>query len=158
MANDNLLTVNITDDAGKPKTVNVFFTASTTLAQIQGWATEGIASLDAMIDGVIESAEVTLAITLPGGLKTTPVANSTVRRGALLSFDNPTRYKWDQYIPTFTPSSMPNGVVDQTAAGIVDWLGEMVNGVTVSAVLIQPTNASGEDLTDIHKATETFRK
>lgn len=139
----------------KPST---FFPSTTTLAQVQGWATDGIASLDDTIDGKIVSADVLLPITLPGGIKSAAVANSTVRRGALLSFDTPTRYKWDQYLPTFTPSKMADGVVDQTAAGIVDWLGEMVNGVVVGETAQQPTNASGEDLTDISKATETFRK
>lgn len=155
---DSLLSIGIVDIVGARKTVNVFFAASVTLAQIQGWLTVAAAHLAAFNVGVISDARVELDMTLPSGLPTTPVAGSTVRRGALLSFDNPTRYKWDQYIPAIDTSILVGTQVNQTAGGVDQWLADMVDGVTVSSVLIQPTNGSGEDLTSTFKAYETFRK
>jgi len=158
MANDNLLSIGIVDVVGARKTVNVFFLNTVTLAQIQGWATSALVDLNAFNVGVIEYARVTLDLTLPSGLATSPVAGSTVRRGALFSYDNPTRFAWDQYIPAIDTDILVGTEVDQAAGGVDGWIAAMVDGVTVSSVLIQPSNGSGEDLTAVNHATETFRK
>jgi len=155
---DSLLSIKMHDIVGANKTVNVFFPAATTLAQIQGWWTAAAVDLNAFSNIVIDGASVTLELTTPGGLATVPVAGSTVRRGALFSFDNASRFKWDQYIPGVDPVIFVGTSVDQTATGVEEWIADMVDGITVSSVLIQPTNGSSEDLTAIDHANETFRK
>jgi hypothetical protein len=158
MANDTLLSIGIQDVVGARKRVNVFFVNTVTLAQITGWLADAAVALNGFLDGIITDAYVQLDVALPGGLATSPVAGSTVRRGALFTFDNPTRFAWDQYIPAIDTDILVGTEVDQSAGGVVDWLAAMVDGVTVSSVLIQPTNGSGEDLTSTTTAVETFRK
>lgn len=155
---DSLLSVGIRDVAGGTKTINIFFPEATTLAQVQGFATPVLGYINGMIDGVIDYARVTLDLTLPGGLRTTPVAGSTVRRGALFSFNNPTRYKWDTYVPAFDPDNLTGTTVNLNAATVDEFILAMVAGVDVSGTDIEPTNGSGEDLTSLDHADETFRK
>jgi len=155
---DTLLSIKMHDITGAKKTVNVFFPAATTLAQVQGWWTDAAVALNAFSNIVIDGADVTLALTTPGGLATTPVAGSTVRRGALFSYNNSTRFNWEQYIPGVDPVIFIGTEVDQGATGVDDWIAAMVDGITVSSVLIQPTNGSSEDLTSVDHANETFRK
>jgi len=158
MAHDVLLTIGIEDIVGATKTINVFFPAATTLAQVQGWATSALVNLSNFEFGVIKYADVTLPITLPGGIGTAPVAGSTVRRGGLMSFDNPTRYSWDQYIPAIDTTVLVGTDIDITNTDVAAWITAMTTGISVSGTFIQPTNGSGEDLTALRKATETFRK
>src|SRR6185295_12063362 len=85
-------------------------------------------------------------------------AGSTVRRGALFGFENPTRFAWDQYVPAIDLDVIVGTSVDPEATGVEDWLAAMVAGITVSSVLIRPTNGSGELLTNVLTSEETFRK
>lgn len=158
MANDTLLSIGVQDITGAKKRVNVFFVNTVTIAQITGWLADAAVALNAFLDGFITDAEVTLPVALPGGLATGASAGSTVRRGALMSFDNPTRFAWDQYIPAIDLDVIVGTNIDITDTGVANWIAAMVDGVTVSAVLIQPTNGSGEDVTGLNHATETFRK
>jgi len=158
MADDILLSIGVKDIAGKSKRVPVFFPSTTTVAQITGWLADAAVALNAFLDGYITDAEVTLPVALPGGLATGATAGSTVRRGALFGFENPTRFAWDQYVPAIDLDVIVGTSVDPEATGVEDWLAAMVAGITVSSVLIRPTNGSGELLTNVLTSEETFRK
>lgn len=151
---DSLLSVKVGDDAGKSKTVPVFFTSSVTPANIQSFATAYLPLLDAVIDGVIESASLTLDITVPGGIKTTPVVDSTVRRGAVESFATPGRFDWSLYVPSFSLTKITGGNIDISDADVVAFNAAYVTG----AGGFTPSNGLGLDLTAFLRAMETFRK
>lgn len=151
---DSLLSVKVVDDAGKSKTVPVFFTSSVTPANIQTFATDFIPLLDATIDGMITEATVTLDITVPGGIKASPVVDSTVRRGAVESFANPSRFNWSLYIPSFSLALITGGNIDITDAAVIALNAAYVTG----AGGFTPSNGLGLDLTAFLRAAESFRK
>lgn len=77
---------------------NLFDTS--TLAQIQTETTAFAPLLDAITGAVIEKATVTFPLTLPGGIKTDPVADYRNTRGALIGFDVlDSRYRWTNRVP-----------------------------------------------------------
>jgi hypothetical protein len=158
MAGDTLISVSVTDIVGAVKQNLVFLPSGTTLAQAQGFLTAFAPLVDALSQGVITHATVEFDLTLPSGLKSTAVAASTVRRGALWSFLNPTRYKWAAYLPAVDPSILSGTEVNPAAGGVAAYVAAYDTGITVSSVLIAPTNGSGEDLTALDHANETFRK
>jgi len=155
---DTLLSVGVIDDAGASKRANVFLPSTMTLAQIQGWSDVYTPLLDAVDDGKITDAQVTFALTLPGGLKGSPVADSTVRRGADFTFLNASRYKWPAYIPAWSLTYIIGGNIDIVSTPVSDFLSAYTAGLVVSSVTYQPTNGSAFDLTALSKAKEAFRK
>jgi len=155
---DSLLSIGVLDDAGATKRANVFLPGSMTLAQIQGWSDLYNPFLDAVIDGKISDAQVTFALTLPGGLKGSPVADSTVRRGADFTFLNPSRYKWPAYIPAWGLTYIVGGNIDIVSTPVSDFLSAYIDGLVFSSVTYQPLNGSGFDLTALSKSKEAFRK
>jgi len=151
---DSLLSLKIGDDAGKSKTLPVFFTSSVTPANIQTFLTAFAPLADAVIDGIIESASLTLDLALPGGLKSSPVEDSTVRRGAVESFANPSRFAWSLYVPSFSLTKITGGNIDIADADVVAFNAAYVTG----AGGFTPSNGEGLDLTAMLHAAESFRK
>ena len=151
---DSLLSVKVADDAGKSKTVPVFFTPSVTPANIQTFFTAFAPLLNDVIDGVILSASMTLDLTMPSGLRTSPVADSTVRRGAVESFANPSRFAWSLYVPSFSLTKITGGQIDIADADVVAFNAAYVTG----AGGFTPSNGGGLDLTALLNAAESFRK
>lgn len=155
---DTLMTVGIEDDAGASKRVPVLLPSSMTLAQIQGFSDVFTPLLDAVVDGKLTSPEVTFGLTLPSGLKGSPVADSTVRRGADFSFLNASRYKWPLYIPSWSLTLIDAGNINTTDTAPSDFLSAYTLGLVVSSVTYQPLNGYGDDLTALSKSKEAFRK
>ena len=155
---DTLLSVGIIDDAGKVKRAPVFLPSTMTIAQVQGFSDLYCALLGAAIDGKIQDAQVTFGLTLPSGLPSSPVADSTVRRGADLTFSNPSRFKWPLYIPSWSLSLIDSGNVNVTTGAGSDLVSAYVDGLIFSSVTYQPLNGSGFDLTALSKSKEAFRK
>jgi len=155
---DTLLSVGMIDDAGATKRANIFLPSTMTLAQIQGWSDVYVPLLNDVIDGAPTDAQVTFGLTLPSGLRTTPVADSTVRRGADFTFANASRYKWPAYIPSWSLTLINNGDIDIVTTPAADFLSAYTLGLVVSSVTYQPLNGSGFDLTALSKSKEAFRK
>ena len=155
---DVSVTLGIQDSAGVPKTVLTRLPSATTLAQAQGFVTSYAALVDTIVGGVVTYAEVTLPLTLPGGIKSTPDVSSTVHRGGLFGYDNPSPFKWSQYLPSLVPSLFTGELVNIGDDDVAAYITAMEDGVTVSGTPIQPTNGYGDDLTTNTTATESFRK
>jgi len=155
---DTLLSVGIEDDAGATKRANIFLPGSMTLAQIQGWSDVYQPLLDAVVDGKLTDAQVTFGLTMAGGLKSSPVADSTVRRGADFTFNNASRFKWPAYIPSWSLAFIDSGNINIVDTDPADFLSAYVLGLVVSSTTYQPTNGSAFDLTALSKSKEAFRK
>lgn len=157
---DTILSVSIKGQ-GKARKQNVIaFAGTVTLAQLQGWATDYLPKLDAVENGVIESASVTLGLTLPGGLKTSPTDEAQrVNQAALLAFTNSTRYVHDVYVPGMPMAAFtPDGSLDLEFAGVGAMLDDYTTGVDVSGTTIKPTNGSGEALIALDHGKFTYLK
>jgi len=155
---DTLLSVGILDDKGSSKRANIFLPGTMTLAQIQGWSDVYVPLLDAVDDGKISDAQVTFGLTLPGGLKGSPVADSTVRRGADFTFLNASRYKWPAYIPAWSLTYIIAGEIDVVSTPVSDFLSAYTAGLVVGGTTYQPVNGFSFDLTALSKSKEAFRK
>lgn len=155
---DTLLSFGLIDDAGKTKRVPVFLPSTMTLAQIQGWSDLYAPLLDTVVDGKLTLPEVTFTLTLPSGLKSSPVADSTVRRGADLSFANVSRNKWGLYVPSWSLTYISSGDIDVSTTNPAAFVDAYVSGLTFSSTVYQPLNGYGDDLTSLSKSKEAFRK
>ena len=155
---DTLLSLGILDDAGATKRAPVFLPSTMTLAQVQGFSDVYAPLLNDAIDGIVTDAQVTFQLTIPGGLRTTPIADSTVRRGADLTFSNASRYKWPLYVPAWSLDLITGGNIDIADPNASDLISAYVDGLVVASVTYQPLNGSGFDLTALSKSKEAFRK
>jgi len=107
--------------------------SSEAIADIQTFVTNHAASLDAIVGGVIQSAQVSYALTLPGGLNDTPDDDRPVSRGGLFAFSAAgTAYRSSIYVPTIIPTLVANNG-DIARAGATDtWLTDLLSGTEVS--------------------------
>jgi len=140
------------------KSVDTFLPPATTLVQAQGFMTGFAPLVDVIVGGVINEASVSFPLTLPGGLKSSPDVGATVHRGGLFGYDNPSPYKWSQYIPSLTPTLLIGEQVNVGDSDVGAYITAMESGITVSGTPIQPTNQYDDDLTTNTTAVESFRK
>ena len=112
MALVSVVSFAIRDYVGGKKAVPFYVPASMSLTDVQSGVTTMAAALDAAIDGSIDSVRVSIGLTLPGGIKGSPVNGHTVREGGLLGFDaQNTDYKYSEFIPTWEEAGFAGNVV-----------------------------------------------
>jgi hypothetical protein len=101
MAVVDVLSYTVQDAAGKQKTFAQYIATGTTVTDIQDIVNTGAPLLDAVVDGKIISAQVQLALDLPGGLKADAVDENRVREGALLDYTaDDTSYRQSFFVPS----------------------------------------------------------
>ncbi len=94
------------------------------------------------------------ALALPGGLKAGAVASIDNRDGAVISFDNASRYAYSTWIPGWLPTLFTGNDVNQAGAGVAAFLA----GYTAGLGGVMPTNGFSDDLTSLLKAKKSIRK
>lgn len=153
MALVNELSYKITGDQGDSKTLVVYFPATVTVAQMISFSDDFAPLLNAVIDGVILEANIKVAVTLPGGLRTTVVADSDVHAGALLSFDVAnTAFSFSHYIPTWRDFS--DDLVNLAGTGVGAFITELEDGDGT----ISPSDRYANDLVTNIASTKVNRK
>lgn len=158
MAETDVLSVPITGDGGGSKRVLVHFPTGLSVADIQAFWTAAAIELNNMTNGVLGTAQVTFNLTNPGGLRTDPVADQFVKRGALLSFDAAaTKYAYSQYIPAINPALVTGGQILVTDPIFIAWRDRMLLG-EVGPPARLPGDEYSNDLTGLNSATLRFRK
>lgn len=156
MALTNLLSIQVTDADGKSKTIPLYFPDTTTLADLQDYADTFLPNLDAVIDGKITQATVTLQLTLVGGLKASAVDGNRVREGALLRFAaDDTIYKHSIYIPSWENTGFAGDVV--LATGAYDTVQDNI-AVGIGDPAVAPSDEYGNDLNSFINGNRKFRK
>jgi hypothetical protein len=105
MAVVNAISVKIQDyvgGEGSTKSLVLYLPATVSVSSINTLLSTLLPALDDVIDGQIMEARVNLALTLPGGLKSSPVTGQDVHNGANLTYDpNNTDYAFSIYVPTW---------------------------------------------------------
>jgi hypothetical protein len=154
MALTNLISFSIRDIRGKRGQVHVYVPNSFTIAQIQTYVTALAVDVNAMTGGVVDSAQVTLALTLPGGLRATPVEDVFVSNGANWAFSaENTNYRHTIHIPAFNPSLIDGGeIVD--AGGVI---AAFEPHITAGDTVVLPSDQYGNDLTAVLGKSLSFR-
>ncbi len=151
---DTLISYTVLDADGDKGDVHVFVPAARTQAEIAAYNTNFAAALDAVIGGQIVSGSYTIELTLPGTIKSAPLALSERQLGALLSFDNPSRYNWGLYVPTWKPALFSGNDVDLAGVGVATFIANYVTGDGT----VFPTNGYAFDLTALSKSRKAHRK
>lgn len=129
----HLLTFTILDSAGKTKSVVVPMADTESITDIQTFVTNHAALLDAVIGGVIQSAQVQYALTLPGGLNATPADDMPVSRGGLFAFSaTGTAYRKSIYVPTVLASLISNDGDIPNAGATATWITDLLSGTEIS--------------------------
>jgi hypothetical protein len=155
MATPHLLSFRIADDAGNSANVNVFLDPLLAVADIQTFVDSFAAALDAVTAGVIQTASVSLALSLPGTLKGTPLIDHPVQTGALIGYTaEGTVYRWSQFIPAIRQTLVTAGALDTSAGALGTLVTDMVNGITG----VEPVDRYNNDLTGDLGAELRFRK
>jgi len=156
MALTNILSVQLVDADGKPKTMPLYFANTTTLAELQDYADAMLPLLDVIVDAKITAATVQLQLDLVAGLKASALDGNRVREGALLRFPAAdTIYKHGIFVPSWENAGFAGDVALLTGA-------YQTFQATISAgagdPVVSPTDEYGNDLGAIISGERKFRK
>lgn len=153
----SLISYSIKAAVGKPKSLPFYVPSSgLTLANAQLWSDDMAPLLDAVTEGAILGASVTFALTLPSGLKATPLADSDIQEGALFSMVAAgTIYKEGIWVPAYLQSLFTGTEVDTVGAGASKDFADYIKATTHS---VAPSDKYGNDLTEVYSAEKKFRR
>jgi hypothetical protein len=155
MAVVSVLSYSIVDDDGNAKSMPIYIPAGATVANIQAFSDAMAPLLDDVLDGVINAVTLSIGLTLPGGLKSSPVAGSNVQEGALISFDvASSNYSHSIFVPAWAQAFFSGSQVtlEDTEPGL--FATQMVSGSNT----IAPSDRAGLDLTSVLSGSKRFRK
>lgn len=154
MALVNAISFSLEDYSGDRRTARFFCPATATLAEMQSLSNAIAAELDPITGMKILGSTVSLALTLPGGLKASAVNDIDAERGVNWSFTvSGTVYSYTVRTPGATNAIVDGEDLVETA-DTADWLTVMLDGDATT----EPTNEFGGDLTGFKSAKVTFHK
>jgi hypothetical protein len=149
MAIVSTIGIRIRDYVGGEKSFPLYVPATVSLATIQSELNAFLPELDAVIDGKIELAVVTIGLTLPSGMKGAPVTGHTVREGVLNSYDAAnTDFKFSPY----WPSAAEAGFVGNS------WLNTGIYATANGGPIVFASDKDGNALSSYLSGRRTFRK
>jgi len=103
MALVHTIGIGIQDYAGDRKSMAIYVPATLSLATVQTDLNTYLPLVDAAIDGKIVDAEITMALSLPGGMKGSAATGNTVHEGALGRYSAAaTAFTYGQYVPSWS--------------------------------------------------------
>lgn len=153
------LSLQVIDGNRVPKSIQYFYaTASGLLADMLSMAGTFIPLVDAVTQSQIVKADLVLPLTLPGGLKSAPVASSNNEIGGLVDFDlSGDAGHYGLWTPNFIPagfSTVLPTVIDQTQTDVAAYLAALL-GTTDTTKFI---DFYGFDLSSVRSAIKSVRK
>lgn len=157
MALVNILSYQIQDDNGTPKSMPIYFPAGLTIAQIQSASDLFAADIDAAIAGIVSEVQLTINLTLPGGLKSVVSEFCDAQRGALLGYRAAnTKYRHSIFVPTWPDAGFDGDDVSGTYTEGNTLEQDFVDGL--GATLLAPSDKQANDLTAYLDGAKAFRK
>lgn len=154
MALVNIISFSVRDSDGDSASIPIYVDTGMTIAEYQAFVTFFAPLLDSVLGSQIDSSTLTLNMTLPGGLKTEPVANIENQKGGNLSFMAAnSRYKHSTRLPGLLPANFSGKSVLTT--GDMDTL---IQGIIAGDATVIPRDRQGNDLTALASAVKTFRR
>lgn len=158
MAIPTMISFTLRDSDGDPNTVPIFVQSGLTLAQYTSFSDAAVALLDAVTGAKVESANLTIGIALPGGLKASAVANSENQLGALFSLNTPARYKHGLRVPAWLPALFAGKEVDLEGAGVAAFVNMLTAGLDIGGTQVTPRDGYDNDLVSVATATKSHRR
>jgi hypothetical protein len=155
------IAVTIRDEPGERTAASAYFTFpdTLTLAQTVTYLQTLISRVDAVTDGVVDRARLSLTVPLPGGIKTTPATGSDNEETGLFTFKltDPGSKSWAFDVPAIAQAvlqaSSPNRI-DLTNTDVQN----LVTYFTSSGAGTPTNNVWSSTLSAIRTALKTFRK
>lgn len=110
----------IRDGKGLTSRTLVHLPSATTLANATTYAQAFASAMDDVIGGKIESIDICIGISLPGGLKADPVATSDIEEGAVFVYEDADGRVYRQRLPTFLETLIETGTrqVDNSSVDV----------------------------------------
>jgi len=154
MAQVDLISFSLADDDGNVASVPIFIPTGSTLAAIQTFANSMAAAIDGVSAAKIQSASVMKALTLPGGMKGSPLGDHYVNHGANIGYDAAdTVYRHTVRIPAIKLTLLTGENVNVADPLFVTFDTGMTGGFGADV----PCDRYGNDLTSLLSAIATFR-
>lgn len=148
----------IRDAKGETSQLEVHLPSTLSLAQWTGFASQCAVLIDAVIGGAITRVGIVIAVTLPGGIKSAALTNSDVEEGAKFQFATAGGFRTGFRIPTFLETLIASNsrAVDLEDADVAALVNAIEEGLTVSSVVIQPSDGRDDDVVALTSAKEQF--
>lgn len=118
------LSVQLTDSLGVTASVPYYLSIADTqtIDDLNTAMAAILTDLDAVTGAVIANATVNIDVTLPGGIKATPIAGSEVERGALFNWSQlGIKYKFGILVPALRSTLIVNGKINLADAAVSAW-------------------------------------
>ena len=146
----------IRDEEGLVARTLVHLPTATTLSAATTFAASFGGLIDAVTGGVLESIDVCIGVSLPGGIKTTPDSGSDIEEGAQFVYEDADGRIFRQRLPTFLESLIVAGTrqVDNSNAAVQGVTDAIVTGLAGTA----PVTLAGTDITAMVSDKEQFVK
>lgn len=155
-----LVSIGVRDDAGSSATLPIYIEdTGLTLADVQGFADLMAGLVDDITDGVVTNIAITFNHTLPAGLKASAVADSSVQKSGLFTFELvDSKYALSVRVPAMKEAFVTSGNIDTAATEVAAFISAINSGLVPDVTLVYPTNQFGFDVSGLRKAVLTFRK
>lgn len=155
MAVVNLISVQLTDDRGQTTSTTIPIPATVSIADVQAYVTAMLPYLDAITGAKITGASVSLALTLPGGLKAAALSDHLNGMGVNFGYSAAnTNYRWTFRLPAAAQTIISSG---EWNTGDGNWT-NFAPYLTTGDGTVAPCDRYGNDLTALLGAEVTFRK
>jgi hypothetical protein len=151
--------ISVIDADGNNASMPVYFEYddATSLSSLMSFIRVTVGELDSVTDGKVQGVSMQLAISLPLGLKASPVAGSNVQEVGLISYTLSGREdrSYGQAIPAVKQASLTGKVINQAETAMAIWLARM----TTPSTMTHKNDDFGYALTlPIRKAVKVFRR
>lgn len=137
-------------------TLPIYIPAGSTLAQIQTYSDAVAAEIDAVSGSQIVEINVTIALTIPGGVKGSPAAGSLNERGGLISFDTTGPRADSVRIPGILTTIMPGDSFLLTQTDVAALITRLTTATTAAS--IRPVTAQNYQYSAARNGKKSFRK
>lgn len=157
----------IRDEKGAVSTTEINLPAATSFHDVAIFAGQMALIINPLIRGAITRIGVCYMLTLPAGLRTTPLTGSDVEEGARFQFKTSNGFYTSNRIPTFDESLVIPGtrevdLLDPNVSAFyigmnlgLNTSGATFNGVSGTGV-ISPSDSRGDDIVRLEGAVEQF--
>jgi hypothetical protein len=141
------------EESTKEATIPLNVPNDATVAEVQTWLDAVLPEIDALTEGQITEASLTLPLTLVGGLKGAPVDGAFNERGGLITFDTTGPRAASVRIPAISRTIMPGDTFPLTGD-----VADLVTRLTTETLTIRPVTEQDYQYTAARKGSKSLRK
>lgn len=159
MAEPYALTWIVEDQAGNTATFTEFVAQGLTVAQMEEGAIAHAPNLEGILSGIIKGAELCIGVDISSLTGNVAAGTSDVEEVGEFVFVTAQNREVRINLPCMndTASVVGSDDLDQADSNVDDFISAMVDGITVTGGLLQPTDVDENDLTTIKIARERVR-